>query len=175
MPSWSAKRRKTLLATALLSLGLFVACSSKKKSQVFAAPNFELKDIQGKTVSLESFRGSPVLLDFWATWCGPCRLSIPLVQDFYQRHKDKGLVVLGLNMDDDLSGVFSFVQKYHMTYPVLFAGSSTVPADYAVEGIPHFVFIDRQGRVVQVYQGFAPEMVGMWESDLQVALASAPK
>ena len=86
------------------------------------APNFELKDLSGNTVRLNSFKGHPVLLDFWATWCGPCRMSIPLVQEFYMRHKSEGLEVLGLNMDDDPSGVYGFVKQFKMTYPVLFAG-----------------------------------------------------
>jgi thiol-disulfide isomerase/thioredoxin len=152
-------------------MGLLVACSSGRKSSVIAAPNFELRDLTGKTVTLESFRGKPVLLDFWATWCGPCRLSIPLLQEFYSKNKETGLVVLGLNMDDEPSGVFAFVNRYKMTYPVLFAGNSTVPADYEVEGIPHFVFVDPQGRILRVYQGFSPEMAESWEADLKIALA----
>src|SRR5882672_7332532 len=123
MRSWSAK--------LALGLGVVVltACSNSRRSEVIAAPNFELKDLSGNTVRLESFRGHPVLLDFWATWCGPCRMSIPMVQQFYMRHKDEGLVVLGLNMDDEPSGVFGFVKHFQMTYPVLFAGNSAVPGD----------------------------------------------
>ena len=83
------------------------------------------------------------MLDFWATWCGPCRVSIPKVQEFYIRHKTEGLVVLGLNMDEDPSGVFAFMKRFSMTYPVLMAGASNVMNDYQVEGIPTFVFIDR--------------------------------
>lgn len=172
----SANRRASPLRyTGVIALGLFVACSSSKRSQVVAAPNFELKDLSGKVVSLESFKGSPVLLDFWATWCGPCRMSIPLVQEFYMRHKDQGLVVLGLNMDDDLSGVFNFVKTYHMTYPVLFAGNSSAPTDYNVEGIPHFVFVDKHGRILQVYQGFSPDMMESWESNFKVASGPTPQ
>ncbi len=136
-----------------------------------SAPNFELKDLSGKRVSLEDFRGKPVLLDFWATWCGPCRMSIPLVQDFYARHKAEGLVVLGLNMDEDRSGVFSFIQNYKMSYPVLFAADSTAPADYEVGGIPYFVFIDPNGHILQIYEGFSPDMVTHLEHNLKTALA----
>ena len=90
-----------------------------------AAPNFELKDLSGNTVRLESFRGHPVLLDFWATWCGPCRMSIPMVQISTPAIKTRGLVVLGMNMDDEPSGVYGFVKHFKMTYPVLFAGNSS--------------------------------------------------
>ena len=139
-----------------------------------AAPNFELKDLSGNAVRLESFRGHPVLLDFWATWCGPCRMSIPMVQEFYLRHKAEGLVVLGLNIDDEPSGVFGFVKHFKMTYPVLFAAQSSVPGDYEVEGIPHFVFIDSSGQIFQRYQGFSYAMVQAWEEDLQKALKKSP-
>ncbi len=161
MRSWSAR----------LALGLTVvvltACSSSRRSEVIAAPNFELKDLSGNTVRLESFRGHPILLDFWATWCGPCRMSIPLVQEFYAQHKDEGLVVLGLNMDDDPSGVYGFVKKFKMTYPVLFAANTSVPSDYEVQGIPHFAFIDPNGHILRIYQGFSYEMVRAWEEDFQ--------
>lgn len=171
MPSSSANRRRLgYRLTAFLAAGLIASCSPAKRPASVVAPNFELRDLSGKTVTLKSFQGSPVLLDFWATWCGPCRMSIPLVQEFYERNKSTGLMVVGLNMDDDMSGVYAFVKKYHLSYPVLFAGASSVPTDYNVEGIPHFVFIDRQGKIVQVYQGFSPEMVQMWETDLQTAL-----
>ncbi len=171
MPSSSAKRHtgRALLAIGL-TLGLLAACSNNRGVQAVAAPNFELKDLSGNTVRLDSYKGHPVLLDFWATWCGPCQLSIPMVQEFYSHHKDEGLVVLGLNLDDEPSGVYGFVKKFKMTYPVLLAGSSSVSSDYEVEGIPHFVFIDPQGRVLRVYQGFAPDIVGSWEEDLKTAL-----
>ena len=71
--------------------------------------------------------------------------------------------------DDDPSGVYDFVKKFKMTYTVLFAANSSVPGDYEVEGIPHFVFIDPQGHVLRVYQGFSPDMVDAWEEDLKAA------
>jgi len=167
MRSWSAKARISF--TIALSIGLISACNSGRRSQVVAAPNFELKDLSGNMVRMDSFKGHPVLLDFWATWCGPCRMSIPLVQEFYRRHKDDGLVVLGLNMDDEPSGVYGFVKQFKMTYPVLFAANSSVPGDYEVDGIPHFVFVGPDGRIIQIYSGFSYEMPRSWEEDLQYA------
>jgi thiol-disulfide isomerase/thioredoxin len=170
MRCWSDKplTTRTLLPLGL-ALGLLAACSSSRKGEVVAAPNFELKDLSGNTVTLQSFKGHPILLDFWATWCGPCRMSIPMVEDFYTRHQKDGLVVLGMNIDDDPSGVYPFVKHFKMTYPVLLAANSSVSSDYEVDGIPHFVFIDPQGRIVQIYQGFSPQMVDAWEEDLRSA------
>ncbi len=172
----SAKRPKHSGRSAIsiaLALVLLAACSSSHRGELSAAPNFELKDLSGNVVRLDSFRGHPVFLDFWATWCGPCRMSIPMVQDFYARHKAEGLVVLGMNMDDDPSGVYGFVKQMKMTYPVLFAANSSAPGDYDVEGIPHFVFIDAKGQVFDRYQGFSPQMIDLWEDDFRKASKSA--
>jgi len=171
MRCWSVKARA--LFSVALAVGLMSACSNGRKNQVIAAPNFELKDLSGNIVRLDSFKGHPVLLDFWATWCGPCRMSIPMVQDLYMRHKADGLVVLGLNMDDEPSGVYGFVKHFKMTYPVLFAGNSSVPGDYEVDGIPHFVFIDTAGRIFQIYSGFSPTYVDQWEEDLKTILRNS--
>src|ERR1700730_5834470 len=130
MRSWLAKKpaeKSRAFATVAVTIVFLAACSSNRRNEVIAAPNFELKDLSGDTVRLESFKGHPVLLDFWATWCGPCRMSIPKVQEFYMRHQDEGVVVLGLNLDDEPSGVYGFVNRFKMTYPVLFAGNSSVP------------------------------------------------
>jgi thiol-disulfide isomerase/thioredoxin len=170
MRCWSAKARSVL--AVVVSIGVISVCSCRRQNQVIAAPNFELKDLSGNMVRLDSFRGHPVLLDFWATWCGPCRMSIPVVQEFYMSHKADGLVVLGLNMDDDASGVFGFVKHFKMTYPVLLAGNSSTAGDYEVDGIPHFVFIGPDGHIIQVYSGFSFDIARSWEEDLKIALAN---
>jgi len=151
---------------------ILAGCGGRSQNTGMEAPPFTLKDLHGRSVSLADFKGHPILMDFWATWCGPCRMSIPMVQEFYKRHKKDGLVVLGLNIDDDPSSVYAFVQHFGMTYPVLFAGGSGVPADYEVEGIPSFFIIDAEGRVVRHYEGFSEEMVDAWETELDHLLNS---
>ncbi len=155
-----------------MTLAVFLGCS-RKTSQAIQAPDFSLKDLSGNSVTLSSYKGRPVLLDFWATWCGPCRMSIPMVQAFYTRHKAEGLEVIGINMDEDPSYVGAFVKDFKMTYPVLLGGASQVPGIYGVEGIPSFVMIDGEGRVVRRYQGFAQSVLLQWESDLQQIQAAA--
>jgi thiol-disulfide isomerase/thioredoxin len=112
------------------------------------------------------------MLDFWATWCGPCRMSIPLVQRLYLKYKERGFVVVGMNIDEDPSGVFAFVQQFKMTYPVVFAGDSHTPSEYQVEGIPAFIFVDREGRMTQRYEGFSMSMVQDWERQVERLLDS---
>ncbi len=96
------------------------------------------------------------------------------MQRFYQKHKDEGLVVLGLNIDDDPSQVYAFVKQFKMTYPVLYAGGTPVPEAYGVEGIPSFFFIDPQGQVVRRYEGFKLDMAEDWEYELQHLKKSTP-
>jgi len=166
MPFSSAKR----LRAGVVAVTLLAGCSNARSGPT-AAPGFELKDLSGQTVTLESFRGHPVFLDFWATWCGPCRMSIPMVQKFYQQHKAEGLVVLGMNVDDDPHDVYAFVKHFGMTYPVLLAGNSATQGDYQVEGIPNFVFIDQNGKIADHFEGFSMEMPAVWEADLKTLLA----
>jgi thiol-disulfide isomerase/thioredoxin len=161
------------LSLCVLTAAALIGCQAKPSLPVLA-PDFELTDLNGHKVNLASFRGHPVLLDFWATWCGPCQMSIPMVQRFYLEHKDQGLVVLGLNVDDDPSGVYPFVKQFQMTYPVLYAGGTPVSDAYQVEGIPTFIFIDPQGRVVRRFGGFRFDMVKDWEIEFQRLKAATP-
>jgi thiol-disulfide isomerase/thioredoxin len=149
-------------------------CGRASSSQGGLAPDFELKDLNGKQISLSGLRGHPVLLDFWATWCGPCRVSIPAMEELYQRHKDQGFQVVGVDMDDDPSPVYAFVKEMHMTYPVVFGASSSVGRDFQVEGLPSFVLIDSTGKVAEVMDGFSGDMVGVLDAEIGKLTAQKP-
>lgn len=102
-------------------------------------------------------------------------MTIPLVQQFYLKHQAEGLVALGINVDDDPSVVFPFVKKFQMTYPVLYAGSSSVLQDYQTEGVlPTFILMDQKGRIVRRFQGFNMETYYAWESELNRLLKNPP-
>jgi len=172
MPCWLKTRR---LALILLS-AFIVGCRDQgARSRSYIAPDFQLKDLSGKTIQLKQYLGHPVLLDFWATWCAPCVFSIPSTQKFYEKNKDKGLVVLGLNMNEDPSEVFAFVNRMKMTYPVLYAGNSNVPGLYGLEGLPLFIVIDAKGQVVRRYDGFSPEVMADLEAQLTGLLSQSTK
>ena len=169
MPCW----RKAKAVSFLVSVLLVGGCHKSESSKSFFAPDFELRDTTGKTVHLSQFRGHPVLLDFWATWCGPCLMSIPSTEKFYEANKGKGLVVLGLNMDDDPSDITAFVKHMGITYPVLYAGASTVPGRYALEGLPLFIVVDSEGRVISRYDGFSPAVMDAIDGTLTQLLAAS--
>jgi cytochrome c biogenesis protein CcmG, thiol:disulfide interchange protein DsbE len=163
-----------LAAVLVLSVGVILGGCGSRNAPDATAPAFELKDLSGNRVSLSALKGKPVVLDFWATWCGPCRVSIPMLQAFYQKHKSEGLMVLGVNMDDDPSQVFPFVKNVGITYPVLYGGASDVGSLYGVQGLPTFVFIDKEGKVAARFEGFSREMLGAWE-DVLTRIQTPPK
>jgi thiol-disulfide isomerase/thioredoxin len=130
------------------------------------APDFTLASLDGKMVSLADYRGRIVFLDFWATWCPPCRESIPAIARLHERFKDSDVVVLSINVEGDPVKVNRFVeQKKIMRYPVLI-GNSAVKSAYGITGIPTFIVIDRDGQIIKRASGFGDSMEARWVSDL---------
>jgi peroxiredoxin len=120
------------------------------------APDFELKDVNGKSVKLSDFRGKVVMIDFWATWCGPCRLEIPWFMDFERKYKDQGFVVIGVAMDDEgWPAVKPFVEKMKMNYRVGLGNDYLSNLYGGVETIPTTILIDRDGRVASIHTSLA--------------------
>ncbi len=119
-----------------------------------AAPSWTLKDPDGKTVSSDNFKGKVVILDFWATWCPPCRMEIPNFVELQEKYKEKGLVVVGISLDEGPSVVKTFMRENKINYPMVM-GNSTVAEKYSSDdGIPTTFLIDRQGHVVAKHVGF---------------------
>lgn len=120
------------------------------------APDFALATLDGDEVSLSQLRGRPVLINFWASWCSPCRLEMPALVRAYEVHQDEGFVILAINLtfQDALSAVQAFVQEFDMTFPVLLDETGAVTTDlYQLRGLPTSIFIDRDGRVVRMQIG----------------------
>ena len=120
-----------------------------------AAPNWELKDLDGKTVRSSDFRGKIVILDFWATWCEPCRAEIPGLVALQKEYAPQELVVIGASVDDsDVSTVKQFTEKLGMNYPVALADEQMQQTFGGIEAIPTTFIIDRTGRIVKKDFGF---------------------
>jgi len=111
-----------------------------------AAPDFTLRDLEGKEVKLSDLRGKAVLLDFWATWCAPCRAVMPVVELLHREFNDKGLVVFGVD-DEDPQVIVKFLQKFGYTLPILHDPDMQVHNRYEVGGIPTMILIDKQGKI----------------------------
>lgn len=136
------------------------------------APNFTLTDMEGNEVSLSSLRGKVVFLDFWATWCPPCRQSLPHTQSLSQHEKAKSgdLMVLAVNAREELDTVKKFMQDNKYSFRVLMDKEGIVLNAYKVQGIPTFVLIDREGKVAWVQVGFGPGTEKQMEEAVKQAL-----
>ncbi len=121
------------------------------------APDFALRDLEGNEVRLSDYRGRTVLLTFWATWCGPCRLEMPTFEGRYQEFKDDGFTVLGLNYDEPVEDVSVFRDELGLSFPLLLDPGGSVQQLYRIRGYPSSIFVDPQGVVRIVHIGLITE------------------
>ena len=128
-------------------------CAHKKVSSK-SAPEFELKDANGQTVHLADYKGKVVLLDFWATWCGPCKIEIPWFMEFEQQFKDRGFAVVGVSMDEDgWNAVKPYLVRMKVNYRILLGNDKVAGLYGGVDALPTTFLIDRQGNIVAKYEG----------------------
>ncbi|MCP2519925.1 TlpA family protein disulfide reductase [Candidatus Aminicenantes bacterium AC-335-A11] len=144
------KRYLQLLIIFLLLLS-FIFCKSE---ELTIAPDFTLQDINGNLVRLSDFRGKIIILNFWATWCPPCRKEIPIFIKLYKKYKDEGLVIIGISLDrGGKEVVIPFVKKYGINYPVLIGTSEVEEAYGGIRGIPTTFIIDKEGKIRKKHIG----------------------
>jgi peroxiredoxin len=149
---------RVLCVSTLLVLLLWGCTSQADNNQLPGrAPQFALKDLEGHTLRLEDLRGKVVLLNFFATWCAPCRREIPDLEQLYRRFSGQGLQIVGISLDMEGASVLKpFVQHYEITYPVAVGTREVVVAYGGISGIPNSFLIDRTGRVAKHFVGFHP-------------------
>jgi thiol-disulfide isomerase/thioredoxin len=122
-------------------------------AQHLFAPDFTLPQLDGHDLRLSAYRGKVVLLDFWATWCDPCREEIPHLVELQQRYGDSGLQIIGVSMDDSSDPVRPFYQQFHMNYPVVMGTAQTGAQYGGILGLPITFLIDRDGRIYAKHIG----------------------
>jgi cytochrome c biogenesis protein CcmG/thiol:disulfide interchange protein DsbE len=156
-----------LAALAALSLGIFYLFGSNhaefshpvEPANRASMPDFQLPGLDGKIWKLSDHRGRVVLVNFWATWCPPCRMETPGLVDLANRYRGKGLEVVGISLDENgAEAVRPFVARYHVPYPVLLPDLNSSLAS-AIESLPTTLLVDRTGRVSKRYDGAVPEEV----------------
>jgi cytochrome c biogenesis protein CcmG/thiol:disulfide interchange protein DsbE len=155
------------LAVGFTALALLAACSGTSSAHSSSssqpahtdrrpAPEFTLKDANGASVKLSDYRGKVVLLNFWATWCGPCAMEIPWFTEFQQQYKSKGFEVLGVSMDDDGWGVVKpYIKDHNINYRIVLGNDSVTQLYGGVDSLPTSFLIDQQGRIAYVHVGLA--------------------
>jgi peroxiredoxin len=157
--------RKAAFAATALSIALLVdgcstssvrAASVKPDKDRREAPEFALKDADGKVVHLSDYKGKVVVLDFWATWCGPCKIEIPWFMEMQRANKDKGFEVLGVAMDDEgWETVKPFLADLGVNYRVVMGNDQTAQLYGGVDALPTTFLIDRSGKIAAVHVGLA--------------------
>ena len=141
------------LASLLILLGLPATPGSASR-----APDFSLKNLAGHVVTLSDLKDDVVVVNFWATWCPPCRDEVPHLESFFQTHRDDGFIVVGIAMDsvrgEGLTAVKEFVDEFQVDYPIVL-GDDGVAESFQVEGLPTTFIIDRNGLIVARINGYA--------------------
>jgi len=141
----------TAIVVMILTSGLLItgcAVGSEPTATVGkAAPDFELQNLDGQSISLSDFKGKPVLINFWATWCRPCVFEMPYLQEIHDEWSGKGLVVLAINRGESSSKVEQFLQSNNLSLPVLLDTKLDVFRRYNIRGIPTTFFIDKDGII----------------------------
>jgi cytochrome c biogenesis protein CcmG/thiol:disulfide interchange protein DsbE len=133
--------------------GAVTTAPSCKSPQGKATLDLKLKDMNGATVNLADYKGKVILLNFWATWCGPCKVEIPEFVRAYDQYKDKGLVVLGVSIDDTPDQLKAFAKQYRITYPMLLNQENVEEAYGPLYAVPVSFFIARDGSICRKQMG----------------------
>ena len=120
------------------------------------APDFALKSSNGENLRLSEYRGDVVMINFWATWCGPCRQEMPLLDELHSRYERVGFSLLGVNIDDDSQKAMNMVSELGVSFPVLFDARKEVSKMYEVDAMPTTVILDREGTVRYIHHGYKP-------------------
>jgi thiol-disulfide isomerase/thioredoxin len=155
------------LAGALLSIIASLAWSARPGD---AAPALALPDASGRTIDLAAYRGRVVYVDFWASWCAPCRRSFPWMNALKVRHEGEGLVVIGVNVDKRRADAERFLRDVPAAFAIAFDPQGAAPAAFDVKGMPTSYLIDRQGVVVAVEEGFHDERAAALEARIRALL-----
>jgi thiol-disulfide isomerase/thioredoxin len=164
------KNLLVMTVAAVLSLGATLGLSQRvahavEKGQ--AAPEIALKDLSGKPIKLSSLKGKVVLVDFWASWCGPCRESMPFLDKLSKSYGEQGLVVLGVNIDNDAAAARKFLKDLPVSFAVVNDAEKQVAKAYAPPTMPSSYLIDRQGKVHVVHAGFKRSDAAKLEAEIK--------
>jgi peroxiredoxin len=134
------------------------------------APGFSLPDAQGNPVSLADYSGQVVLINFWASWCGPCREEMPLLEALHERYKPLGFALLGINVEEDSALAEQFLEGTAVSFPILFDRENRVSQLYDVIAMPSTVILDREGQLRFVHHGYEPGYENDYQDQIRALL-----
>jgi peroxiredoxin len=144
------------LSKILLIIACLMPLPVTAKVDLQPAADFTLKSLAGDNIRLADLKGQVVLINFWASWCGPCRQEMPVLDRLHQRYRDTGFAVLGVNVEGEVAPARDLAQKTGVTFPVLIDAGQQISKLYDLKAMPSTVVVDRDGRVRYVHRGYKP-------------------
>ncbi|MFP5350878.1 MAG: TlpA disulfide reductase family protein [Gammaproteobacteria bacterium] len=160
--------QRLIWATVLLVVAAMAPAAPAPGS---AAPDFTLKSDSGRNLKLSELRGEVVMINFWATWCAPCREEMPLLNQLYEQYRKVGFTLLAINVDDDPAKARTMARKLGVSFPVLFDTDKRVSKLYDVAAMPSTLLIDRDGRVRYVHRGYVAGVEQKYQTQVRELLA----
>lgn len=164
--------RMTVLSLIAAFAALFVTPASQAAMPKVGttAPDFALKSSTGKNLKLSEHRGEVVMINFWATWCGPCRQEMPLLNRLHEKYRKAGFTLLGVNVDDQPQAAQDMARKLGIGFPVLFDSNKLVSRRYDVDAMPSTLLIDRDGKVRYIHRGYRPGYETQYDAQIRELL-----
>lgn len=166
---WLAACALTCVAAAVLTTNAAKALDAGARM-----PEIGLKDLRGNTVDRAALAGKVVIVDFWASWCGPCKEEMPVLSRLYQKHAARGLVVVGVSVDEEAANVHAFLAKVKATFPIVHDAKHSVAERFAPPKMPSSYVVDRRGIVRYVHGGFRPADAESLAREVEKLLAETP-
>jgi thiol-disulfide isomerase/thioredoxin len=165
--------RKLPFAAALAALFVLVLPAATTDGAV-PAPAFTLENRAGGDLSLDKLKGRVVMINFWASWCGPCRQEFPALDQIYAKYKPMGFEMVAINVESEKSDAERFLEKVPVSFPILFDPDNRVSGDYGVSAMPTTFLVDRQGRVRWQHRAYKPGDEAKYIEQIRAALREKP-
>jgi len=161
---------KNTIYSIVVSLSILFSGSTNSASVNQVSPDFTLSSSTKQNIRLAELRGQVVMINFWATWCNPCRVEMPHLQKIYAQYKDIGFTVLGVNIDKNKTKAHKMARNLGAKFPILFDNTQKVSKLYAIKTMPLTLLVDRDGKVRKIYQGYKPGYEKKYAADIRKLL-----
>lgn len=162
--------KRILKSTLLLGLLTGFTVSLAATGDATPAPDFTLKSRSGENIKLSELRGNVVMVNFWASWCGPCRQEMPLLQQLYDRYQGMGFTLLGVNVDEQPAAALKMLKEIPVDFPILYDSSNKVSKQYQVKAMPSTFMVDRDGNIRHLHQGYKPGYEDDYQQQIRALL-----
>ena len=160
----------SLVICLVLTLTSAAVWSAKNDLMNQIAPDFTLKSLDGSNIKLSEHRGEVILINFWASWCGPCRQEMPLLDDLHQKYSPMGFSLYGVNVEEDSEAAKKMLRDLNVSFPILFDNDNDVSKAYDVIAMPTTVIVDRDGKVHYVHHGYKPGDENKYQDAIRQAI-----